>query len=172
MQQPRKMCSPRRNKPQRLFLDARMWPFLLQQAFQFCALLSCLWVILRAWPWRLKHLWLTCMSMVYMLHWRRKTHLLAFGYKERSIWVPIVPKITVRWRLYSLIIAKIGILKFWNFPWKKSRQNERSSVLCSLNVNKVSRVFSCFFFYVKFQFVFFLVIFKTPSSVQNCHEVN
>ena len=42
-------------------------------------------------------------------------------------------------------IAKIGVLNFWNFPWKNSRQNERSSVLGSLNVNKVSQDFSWFF---------------------------
>ena len=42
-------------------------------------------------------------------------------------------------------IAKIGVLKFWNFPWKKYRQNERSSVLGSLSVNKVSQDFSWFF---------------------------
>ena len=53
---------------------------------------------------------------------------------------------------------------------EKSHQNERSSVLCSLNVNKVSRIFSWFFFYSKF--AFFGVIIKTPSSGQKCHEVN
>ena len=46
-------------------------------------------------------------------------------------------------------IAKIWMLKFWNFPWKKSRQNERSSAVCSLNVNTV---FQDFFGQVKLVF--------------------
>ena len=48
----------------------------------------------------------------------------------------------------SVKVAKIGVLKFWNFPyfpWKKSRQNEMSSALFSLNVDTVSRIFSGFF---------------------------
>ena len=60
---------------------------------------------------------------------------------------------------------------FMIFFCEKYDQNERSSALCSLNVNKVSRIFfMIFFFYVKF--AFFGVIIKTPSSGQNCHEVN
>ena len=35
----------------------------------------------------------------------------------------------------------------FEFFFEKSRQNERSSVLCSLNVNKVSRIFRDFFFF-------------------------
>ena len=35
--------------------------------------------------------------------------------------------------------------EFWIF-WEKSLQNERRSAICSLNVNKVSRIFSGFFF--------------------------
>ena len=42
--------------------------------------------------------------------------------------------------------------------------------MCSLNVNKVSLIFSWYFFYVKY--AFFGVIIKTPSSGQNCNEVN
>ena len=47
-------------------------------------------------------------------------------YKGRSTLVPIVPKIFTKWRHFC----------------EKSRQIERSSVVCSLNVNKVSRIFS------------------------------
>ena len=52
------------------------------------------------------------------------------AYKERSILVQKIPK-----------IATIVKLEFRIFC-EKSRQNERSSALCSLNVNKVSRIFS------------------------------
>ena len=61
-----------------------------------------------------------------------------FSYKGRSTLVPIVPKITARWRQMEFCIF-----------CEKSRQNERSSVVCSLNVNKVSRIFSRFFFLCK-----------------------
>ena len=52
-------------------------------------------------------------------------------YKGRSTLVPVVPKITARWRQMNICIF-----------CAKSRQNERSSVVCSLNVNKLSRIFS------------------------------
>ena len=77
--------------------------------------------------------------------------------------------------LCSLNVNKVSRLfrksKFaiFCFLWKKSRQIERRSALLSLNVNKVSRIFSCFFFNLKLAF---FVIIKTPSSVQNCHELN
>ena len=44
---------------------------------------------------------------------------------------------------------------------EKICQNERSFALCNLNVNKVSQIFHDF-----------LYNYKTPSSVQNCHELN
>ena len=50
-------------------------------------------------------------------------------YKGRSILVEILPKIATR--------CYIAV--------KKSRQIDGRSALCSLNVNKVSRIFSCFF---------------------------
>ena len=56
-------------------------------------------------------------------------------YKGRSTLVPIVPKITARWRQMEFRIF-----------CAKSRQNERSSVVCSLNVNKLSREFFHDFF--------------------------
>ena len=52
-------------------------------------------------------------------------------YKGRSTLVSIVPKITARWRQMEFCIF-----------CAKSRQNERSSVVCSLNVSKLSRDFS------------------------------
>ena len=51
-------------------------------------------------------------------------------YKGRSTLVPIVHKITARWRQMEFFIL-----------CAKSRQNERGSVVCSLNVNKLSRIF-------------------------------
>ena len=51
--------------------------------------------------------------------------------KERSTLVPIVTKITARWRQMEFCIL-----------CAKSRQNEKSSALCSMNVNIVSRIFS------------------------------
>ena len=54
--------------------------------------------------------------------------------KGRSTLVPIVPKITARWRQMEFCIF-----------CAKSRQNERSS----LNVNKLSREFFKIFFFVK-----------------------
>ena len=57
-------------------------------------------------------------------------------YKGRSTLVPIVPKITARWRQMEFCIF-----------CAKSRQNERSSVVCSLNVNKLSREFFHDFFW-------------------------
>ena len=59
-------------------------------------------------------------------------------YKGRSTLVPIVPIITARWRQMEFCIFRA-----------KSRQNERSSVVCSLNVNKLSREFFHDFFFVK-----------------------
>ena len=53
------------------------------------------------------------------------------AYKGRSTLVPIVPKITARWRQMEFCIF-----------CAKSRQNERSSVVYSSNVNKLSRNFS------------------------------
>ena len=53
---------------------------------------------------------------------------------------------------------------------RKNLIKDKIALLCTLNVNKVSRFFSWFFSrYVKFGF---FVIIKTTSSVQNCHEVN
>ena len=83
-------------------------------------------------------------------------------YKGRSTLVPIVPKITARWRQMefcifcaksrqnerSSVVSCLNVNKlsrefFHDFFFgEKSRQNERSSALCSLNVNKVSRIFS------------------------------
>ena len=57
--------------------------------------------------------------------------ILVHDYKERSILVSIVPKITARWRQMEFCIF-----------YAKSRQNERSFVVCSLNLNKLSRIFS------------------------------
>ena len=37
------------------------------------------------------------------------------SYKEKSILVPKIPKITVRWRLYSLKIAKIAKIGIRSF---------------------------------------------------------
>ena len=51
--------------------------------------------------------------------------------KERSTLVQIVPKITARWGQMEFCIL-----------CPKSRQNERSSVVCSFNVNKLSRLFT------------------------------
>ena len=51
-------------------------------------------------------------------------------------------------------------LEFWNLC-EKSRQNERSYALCSLDVNKVSRILSWFLWNVKF-----------CSCIQNCQEIN
>ena len=56
-------------------------------------------------------------------------------YKGRVILVPIVPKIAARWRQIEFCIF-----------CTKSRQNERSSLVCSLNVNKLSREFFHDFF--------------------------
>ena len=70
--------------------------------------------------------------------------------------------------VFSLSLSYLFVVSILQFI--KIRQIERSSALCSLNVNKVSRIFLYFFFYVKF--AFFGVIIKTPSSGQNCHEVN
>ena len=58
------------------------------------------------------------------------------GYKGRSTLVPIVPKITARWHQMEFCIF-----------CAKSRQNEKSSVVCSLNVNKLSREFFHDFFW-------------------------
>ena len=55
-------------------------------------------------------------------------------YKGKSTLVPIVPKITARWRQMEFCIFCV-----------KSRKNERSSVVCSLNINKLSRIFHDFF---------------------------
>ena len=60
------------------------------------------------------------------------------SYKERSILVPLVPKITARWRQMEFCIF-----------CAKSRQSERSSVVCSLKINKLSREFFMIFFLVK-----------------------
>ena len=57
-------------------------------------------------------------------------------YKERSILVQKIPKIATRCRFSARIVK----LEFRIFC-EKSRQNERSSALCSLDVNKVSRNF-------------------------------
>ena len=57
-------------------------------------------------------------------------------YKGRSTLVSIVPKITARWRQMEFCIF-----------CAKSRQNERSSAVCSLNVNKLSRIFFMIFFW-------------------------
>ena len=51
------------------------------------------------------------------------------------IWSSRVPKIAARWRQMEFCIF-----------CAKSRQNEMSSVVRSLNVNKLSRIFSWFFF--------------------------
>ncbi len=59
-----------------------------------------------------------------------------FQNKGKSTLVSIVPKITARCRQMEFCIF-----------CAKSRQNERSSVVCSLNVNKLSRIFSLFFFF-------------------------
>ena len=56
-------------------------------------------------------------------------------YKGRSTLVPIVPKIAARWRQMEFCIFSA-----------KSRQNERSTVVCSSNVNKLSREFFDDFF--------------------------
>ena len=61
--------------------------------------------------------------------------ILVHDYKGRSTLVPIVPEITARWRQMEFCIF-----------CAKSRQNERSSVVCSLNVNKLSRKFFHDFF--------------------------
>ena len=55
--------------------------------------------------------------------------------KGRSTLVPQVPKIAARWRQ----------MEFCMFC-AKSRQNERSSVVCRMNVNKLSRDFFMIFF--------------------------
>ena len=60
-----------------------------------------------------------------------------FGYKGRSILVLKLPLEGVK-------------VKSLEFSVEKSRQIEGSSVRCSLNVNKVSRIFSRFF--VKLEF--------------------
>ena len=76
------------------------------------------------------------------------------------------------WRNYLklpldvVLVLRKPKLKIWIFC-EKSRQNERSSALCSLDVNKVSRNFLS-----KIRLWIFCVIIKTPSSVQNCYEVN
>ena len=61
----------------------------------------------------------------------------ALFYKERSILVQKIPKIATRCR-FSATIVKMEFRIFC----EKSRQNQRSSALCSLDVNKVSRIFS------------------------------
>ena len=71
--------------------------------------------------------------------WKKKLFLRRFQTnKGRSTLVPKVPKITARWR-------QMGFCIFC----AKSRQNERSSALYSLNINKLSRFFSWFFFLCK-----------------------
>ena len=86
------------------------------------------------------------------------------NYKERSI---LIPKIATRCR-FSAAIVKLKFIIFC----EKSRQNERSSALCSLDVNKVSRNFMEIILVSKIRLLILCVIIKTPSSVQNCHEVN
>ena len=61
-------------------------------------------------------------------------------------------KMTVRWRLSY---------NFEFFLCKKNRQNERRFALCSLRINKISRIF-----FVICCKKFFLNNFETPSSVQ------
>ena len=55
-------------------------------------------------------------------------------YKGRSILVPKIPKIATRCLILVLENRKIEIFRIF---CEKSRQNERSSALCSLDVNKV-----------------------------------
>ena len=72
------------------------------------------------------------------MRYQRQIH-----YKERSILVEILPKIATRCRLSNL---KKHNWKF-EFYREKSRQIERSFVVCSLNVNKLSRDFFHDFFW-------------------------
>ena len=65
-------------------------------------------------------------------------------YKDRSILVPKIPKIATRCR-FSATKVKLEFRIFC----EKSRQSERSFAICSLDVNKVSRIFSEFFAEVK-----------------------
>ena len=70
-------------------------------------------------------------------------------YKGRSTLVPIVPKITARWRHMEFLDFLCKISSKWKLECKQSFTN---FFLCKI--------------------LLFGVIIKTPSSEQNCHEVN
>ena len=94
--------------------------------------------------------------------------------RRQNILIFLWKKISSKWKEFCSVELErkqtFTRIFSWFFFGEKYHQNERCSALCGLNVNKVSRIFSWFFFYVKF--AFFGVIIKTPSSGQNCHEVN
>ena len=66
------------------------------------------------------------------------------------------------------VVSKVPSLpKLWIF-WKKNRQNDRSSALFRMKVNKVSR----FFYIICYLQNSACVNYKTPPGVQNCHIMN